>query len=71
MPVELQVLRVMAGYAIARAQAERRRHRPRNEWGASALEWAIISGILVGVALGIGFVVRSVIDRNKTKIEQG
>jgi len=45
---ELQFWRAMAGYALARAQVQRAKQRQgRTQLGASALEWAIISAILV------------------------
>jgi hypothetical protein len=41
------------------------------ELGASALEWAIISGILVVAALAIGVVVKRVIDKHTADIDKG
>jgi len=69
---ELQFWRTMAGYAVARAHTQRARARQgRTELGASALEWAIISAILVAAALAIGLVVRRVIDKRTGEIENG
>ena len=39
--------------------------------GASALEWAIISGILVVAALAIGVVVKRVISKHTADIDTG
>ncbi|GAA1572184.1 hypothetical protein GCM10009789_27180 [Kribbella sancticallisti] len=73
MNVETQFVRAMVGYALARAHNQRNRaaRRGRNELGASALEWAIISAILVAAALAIGLVVRGVIDRRTGEIQNG
>ncbi|WP_405058390.1 hypothetical protein OG474_37425 [Kribbella sp. NBC_01505] len=69
---ELQFWRAMAGYAVARAHAQRARsRRGHTQAGASALEWAIISAILVAAALAIGLVVRRVIDKRTGEIENG
>ena len=52
---ELQFWRAMVGYAVARAHAQRARAgQGRTELGASALEWAIISAILVAAAQSAG-----------------
>ena len=69
MNVEVQFVRAMVGYALARAHNQRA--RGRNQLGASALEWAIISAILVGAALAIGLVVRRVITERASEIDQG
>ncbi|MFF1816355.1 hypothetical protein ACIA49_23835 [Kribbella sp. NPDC051587] len=72
MNTELQFWRAMAGYAVTRAHAQRARAKQgRTELGASALEWAIISAILVAAALAIGLVVRRVIDKRTGEIENG
>jgi hypothetical protein len=71
MNVETQFVRAMVGYALARARTQRTRTRSRNELGASALEWAIISAILVAAALAIGLVVRGVIDKRTGEIQNG
>ena len=72
MNVEVQFVRAMVGYALARAHNQKARsRRGRSELGASALEWAIISAILVAAALAIGLVVRSVIDKRTGEIQKG
>lgn len=69
---ELLFWRAMAGYAVARAHAQRARARQgHTDLGASALEWAIISAILVAAAIAIGAVVKSVISRRTAEIDQG
>ena len=68
MNVELQFARALVGYALARARTQRA--RGHNQIGASALEWAIISAILVVAALAIGVIVNRVIDRRKPLIDQ-
>ncbi|WP_433002803.1 hypothetical protein [Kribbella sp. CA-294648] len=77
MNVETQFVRAMVGYALARAHNQRARSAAakargaRTELGASALEWAIISAILVAAALAIGLVVRNVIDKRTGEIQKG
>jgi Flp pilus assembly pilin Flp len=79
MNVETQFVRAIVGYALARAHTQRARGaaakargtRSRDELGASALEWAIISAILVAAALAIGLVVRGVIDKRTGEIQNG
>ncbi|GAA0617312.1 hypothetical protein HPO96_12525 [Kribbella sandramycini] len=72
MNTELQFWRAMAGYAVARAHTQRAKAKQgRGELGASALEWAIISGILVTAALAIGIIVRRVITKHSGEIENG
>ncbi|MBB5978604.1 MULTISPECIES: hypothetical protein [Kribbella] len=72
MTSELMFWRAMTGYAVARAKAQRARARQgHTELGASALEWAIISGILVVAALAIGVVVKKVISKHTADIDQG
>ena len=71
MTSELQFVRVLVGYALARADSQRARAKKgRTELGASALEWAIISAILVTAALLIGGIVKAVIDRRTADIDK-
>ncbi|TDO47833.1 hypothetical protein EV643_108147 [Kribbella sp. VKM Ac-2527] len=70
--MSVEVVRVMVGYALARAHNQRAKaRRGESQLGASALEWAIISAILVAAALAIGLVVRSVIDKRTGEIQKG
>ncbi len=69
MTPELQLIRVMFGYAIARARTVK--SRTNNQIGASAIEWAVIAGIVVTLAIGISVVVKGVVDRRKLEINQG
>ena len=72
MTSELQFVRALVGYALARAGSQRARAKEgRTELGASALEWAIISAILVTAALLIGGIVKAVIDRRTGEIQKG
>jgi hypothetical protein len=72
MNLEVQFVRAMVGYALARAHNQRAKaRRGESELGASALEWAIISAILVGAAIAIGVVVKSVIDKRTGEIQKG
>lgn len=55
----------------ARGRAERMRREGRSELGASAIEWAIISAVVVGLALVIAAVIKKVVDDNANKIQDG
>lgn len=57
--------------AIVRGRAERARREGRNEWGASAIEWAIISAVVVLLALVVARVIQGVVESNANKIQQG
>lgn len=54
-----------------RARAAEARRNGRNELGASALEWAIISAIVVGLAIAISIVITRVVNDRKSEIEEG
>jgi hypothetical protein len=69
MSPELQLIRIMFGYAMARARTVK--SRTNNQFGASAIEWAVIAGIVVTLAIGISVVVKSVVERRKVEINQG
>ena len=66
---ELVFARVMFGYAMARAHTVKA--RKGNQIGASAIEWAIITAIVVTAALAIGLAVKNVVDKRKGEIEKG
>jgi len=55
----------------ARGRAEQMRREGRSELGASAIEWAIISAVVVGLALVIAAVIRNVVNDNANKIKDG
>ena len=57
--------------AVVRGRADRARQQGRNEIGASAVEWAIISAIVVGLALFVATVIRRVVESNASKIGEG
>jgi Flp pilus assembly pilin Flp len=52
MPVQITVARQLIAYA--RLRADLLRHRRHDQWGASAIEWAIISAVIVTAAILIG-----------------
>lgn len=56
---------------FVRARADEARRQGRNELGASAIEWAIISGVLVVLALLLGRIIQGVVEDNASKIESG
>lgn len=55
----------------ARARARQARADGRSQLGASTVEWAIISAVVVGVAIIIAGVIRGVVEDNSADIEQG
>jgi len=57
--------------AIVRGKAAQARREGRNELGASAIEWAIISAVVVVLALVVARVIQGVVESNANKIEQG
>lgn len=56
---------------IVRARADEARRQGRSELGASAIEWAIISGVVVVLALLLGNIIRNVVETNAAEIESG
>ncbi|KQY56208.1 hypothetical protein ASD11_16470 [Aeromicrobium sp. Root495] len=56
---------------FVRARAEEARRNGRNEIGASAIEWAIISAVVVVLALLVARVIQGVVEDNANQIEQG
>ncbi|UYM04949.1 hypothetical protein [Solicola gregarius] len=67
--LQMDIARMMI--VQARGWAARARREGRSDLGASAIEWAIISAIVVGLALGVMYAVRSVVQDNTDKIEDG
>lgn len=63
---EIQLTRLLWRYAMARRAALRAAPR---DLGASALEWAIISAIVVTAAVVIGGVVYRVVQDKGTQLE--
>jgi hypothetical protein len=57
--------------AVVRGRAARARREGRNEVGASAIEWAIISAVVVLLALLVARVIQGVVEDNANKIQQG
>ena len=56
---------------LVRGRAAQARREGRSELGASAVEWAIISAVVVVLALVIARVIQSVVEDNANKIKQG
>ena len=54
-----------------RGQARQARADGRSQIGASAIEWAIISALVVGLAIIIYGVISKVVEDNTGKIEEG
>jgi Flp pilus assembly pilin Flp len=69
--VSLPVFYAMGVITFVRARADRARREGFNERGASAIEWAIISAVVVVLALVVAGVIQRVVDDNSGKIEQG
>ena len=63
---ELTIVRVLWQYALVRRDLLRAQPR---DLGASALEWAIISAILVTAAVVIGGVIYRVVQNKSTTLE--
>jgi Flp pilus assembly pilin Flp len=61
--------------AYLRAQLATRIHRLRTETdrsrGASAIEWAIITGLLAAIAIAVGAIIRSKISSAANSISTG
>lgn len=66
MLTELQLARVL--WSIARGRIAEQRRGTGKDLGASALEWAIISAIVVGVALLIANAIRGVVSNQKNQL---
>jgi predicted Kef-type K+ transport protein len=56
---------------VVRGRAAQARREGHNELGTSAIEWAIISAVVVLLALLVGRVIQGVVEDNASKIEQG
>lgn len=56
---------------VVRGRAARARREGHNELGTSAIEWAIISAVVVLLALVVARVIQGVVEDNAKKIEQG
>lgn len=57
--------------ALVRGRAARARREGHSELGASAIEWAIISAVVVVLALAVARVIQEVVTSNTSKIQQG
>lgn len=63
MPAEFGIARQLFFYARLRADALRA--RKDNQWGASAVEWAVISAIVVVAAVVIGTAITQLVNDKK------
>ena len=66
-----QLLYAQMLIVLVRGRAERARREGRSEVGASAIEWAIISAIVVTLALGIYTVINNVVESRTNEIQDG
>lgn len=64
---ELRYALLLITYVRARAAEARR--AGRSELGASALEWAIISALVVGLAAVIFIAIRNVVNEKSSEIQ--
>lgn len=56
---------------MVRARAAQARREGRSDLGASALEWAIISAIVAGLALAVALKIKDVVDGRTKEISGG
>lgn len=66
---EVHYARLMITLVRGRAAAARR--EGRNEIGASAIEWAIISAIVVTLAILVATKIQDLVTKNADKIDDG
>ncbi len=59
--------RLLFAYAMLRREDLRRRED--NQLGASAIEWAIISAIVVAAAVGLGIIITTVVKNKGDEIQ--
>ncbi|HEY7042506.1 MAG TPA: hypothetical protein VH419_02440 [Nocardioidaceae bacterium] len=68
MPAEFRLVQQLLQYAALRREALR--YRKDDHWGASAVEWAIISAIVVAAAVLIGRAIFSLVSNKKNEMCQ-
>ncbi len=66
MPAEFRLVQQLLHYAALRREALR--YRKDNSWGASAIEWAVISAIVVAAAVLIGTTIKSLVTNKKDQL---
>jgi Flp pilus assembly pilin Flp len=66
MPAEFRLVKQLFQYAALRREALR--HRKDNSWGASAIEWAVISAIVVAAAVLIGTTISKLVSNKKDEM---
>ncbi len=64
-----EVFYARALITLVRGWADKARREGRNEVGASAVEWAIISAVVVVLALLVGKAIRDVVTDNVSQIK--
>lgn len=64
---ELLFARAMLGYAVARARALRA--ADDKELGATALEWAVISAIVITAAVVIGGIIYNIVSKKGDQLK--
>lgn len=68
MPAGFAIARQLLQYAALRREALR--YRKDDQWGASAIEWAVISAIVVAAAVLIGTTIRTLVTNKKDELCQ-
>ncbi len=68
MPAGFSMARQLLAYAALRREALR--YRKDNQWGASAVEWAVISAIVVTAAVLIGMTIKTLVSNKKDELCQ-
>jgi Flp pilus assembly pilin Flp len=66
MPAEFRLVKQLLAYAALRREALR--YRKDNSWGASAIEWAVISAIVVAAAVLIGTTISKLVSNKKDEM---
>jgi Flp pilus assembly pilin Flp len=56
-------------FAYAMLRREDLRRREDSQLGASAIEWAIISAIVVAAAVGLGLIITTVVKNKGSEIQ--
>lgn len=69
MPAEFSIARQL--FLFAKLRADALRARKDNQWGASAVEWAVISAIVVVAAVTIGLAISTLVGNKKNDLCEG
>lgn len=65
------ILSAQACIVLVRGRAERARRAGFSDRGATAIEWAIISAIVVTLALVVAKIIRDVVNQRGAEIQNG